>query len=133
MQDIRWQQRFSNFEKAYTTFLEAVKAYKADDQNILYKMALIQSFEFTFELAWKTIKDYLKEQGISLKFPVEIIKEAFSFGIIEDGILWTDMLDDRNSTVHEYNEEKSVIIINKIAQKYFNEITQVVNYFREKL
>lgn len=133
MKDIRWKQRFDNFKKAYEPFNEAVRAYKADSQNILYKMALIHAFECVFELSWKTMKDYLSNQGIDARFPAEIIKEAFAYAIIENGEIWSDMLESRNSMSHEYDEEKSEKIVKNIASVFSEAINELHNYFKGKM
>lgn len=113
MQDIRWKQRFQNYEKAYL-FLK--KASELPQLDALQAAGLIQSFEFTFELAWKTLKDYLESMGLPLRFPREVIKTAFQNELILDGALWLDMLERRNELTHTYDEEhvkKAVLIITK--------------------
>jgi nucleotidyltransferase substrate binding protein (TIGR01987 family) len=104
LKDIRWQQRFENFEKAFfllrDVFLE--KEYFSN----LEKEGIVQRFEFTFELAWKTIKDYLESTGLEIATitPKNIIKEAFSAKIIMDGEIWIDMLEKRNDVFDDYSE-----------------------------
>ncbi len=88
----RWKQRFQNFEKAYLFLKKGTELSALDD---LQAAGLIHSFEFTFELSLKTLKDYLDEMGISLKFPREVIKQAFQSELIEDGALWLEMLEKR--------------------------------------
>ena len=81
----------------------------------------IKRFEFTYELAWKAIKDYLEFQGISeIRSPREAFKEAFKAGIVSDGDAWIDMLQDRNLTAHTYNEKAAQEIYKKIKEKHFN-------------
>ncbi len=107
-QDIRWLQRLENLEKAYARFRKAVDAHEAEPKNDLIQMALVQAFEFTFELSWKTVKDYLAYNGIQkLTLPRDIIKEGFAHRIIEDGQQWIDMMMDRNLMAHTYSEEKA--------------------------
>lgn len=89
--DIRWKQRFQNFEKAFIFLKKGVELGKYDD---LQRAGLVQSFEFTFELAWKTLKDYLEKQGLEVPYPREVIKSAFSTHLIVDGSLWIEMLDN---------------------------------------
>ena len=88
-------------------------------------MALIQAFEFTFELAWKTLKDYLDYQGVIVRSPREAIKESFSEQLIEDGHLWIQMLEKRNELTHTYNEAQSQKAVITICDKYFSGIQQV--------
>jgi len=88
-QTIRWKQRFENFEKARKKLLTAARAVAANPSEELYQMALIQAFEFTYELGWKTLKDYLIYSGESkASLPREVIKHAFHHGVIEDGQTW---------------------------------------------
>lgn len=91
--DIRWKQRFENFEKAYF-LLRDVFIEKQEFSN-LEKEGIIQRFEFTFELAWKTVKDYLESSGVMIATitPKNVIKEAFAAKIIIDGKMWIDMLE----------------------------------------
>jgi len=77
-QDIRWKQRFDNLQSAYQRLQHAVQANAQTPNNDLIQMALIKAFEMTFELSWKTMKDYLKYNGIDVKLPREIIKQAFA-------------------------------------------------------
>jgi len=141
--DIRWKQRFENFEKAYNNLKLTLNAsalkelerlpLNQNTSNIIYKMAIIQAYEMAFELSWKTVKDFLNEQGIKTNFPREVIKEAFAYEIIEDGEAWIKMLDDRNATSHTYDEEKANLVVDEITTKYFYAIEQVFNYLKGKL
>lgn len=124
MQDIRWKQRFNSFENAFKNFSVVHEALTQAPDNIINKMAVIQAFEITIESAWKLLKDYLEYNFVLIKevYPKKVIKEAFAAEIIENGELWIDMLKDRNSTSHEYNEEESNKIIGRINTSYFEEI-----------
>ena len=133
MTDIRWQQRFENFEKAYNNFLIVIEALKESPENIINKMAIIQAYEMVFELGWKTTKDFLIKQGVEVSFPREVIKEAFAYEIIDNGEIWIKMLDDRNLTVHTYDEAKANAVISDIKNIYFFEIEQLYNYLKGKL
>jgi len=95
LKEIRWKQRFANFEKAYFQFKSAVE--HINELNDLEKEGLIQRFEYTFELAWKTLKDYLEAQDVPASFPREVIKTAFQYELIEDGEAWMDMLEKKKS------------------------------------
>ncbi|MFQ5730059.1 MAG: nucleotidyltransferase substrate binding protein [Waddliaceae bacterium] len=120
--DVRWKQRFQNFERS---FLFLKKATEMDTLDDLQSAGLVQSFEFTFELAWKTLKDYLEEMGISTIFPREVIKQAFATDLIKDGHIWIDMLDKRNELSHTYNDEQAKKAVDVIKNKYFQAIEQV--------
>ena len=89
---------------------------------------ILHRFEFTFELAWKTMKDCLEEQGIVGKIgsPREIIKEAFSVGLIDNGEVWIDMMLSRNELSHLYDEETSRKIYDNIKEIYILEINKLI-------
>lgn len=81
--DIRWQQRFENLEKARQRLHEALLGTALEPNNHLYQIALIGAFQFTFELSWKTMKDYLVHNGVQVSLPREVIKQAFHHGLIQ--------------------------------------------------
>ncbi|HCY41413.1 MAG TPA: nucleotidyltransferase [Prolixibacteraceae bacterium] len=129
-QDIRWKQRFQNFEKAIGHLEQALKI---EDPDLLQKAGIIQFFEMSYELAWNTLKDYLEEQGFTdVKSPRSAIKKAFEVGLIEDGHTWMDLLLDRNLTAHTYDEEKATEIENLIHQKYFPILTELYEALKKK-
>ncbi len=131
--DVRWKQRFEHFTSAYQKLQHAMTAQSADIHNDLYQMALIKIFEMTFELAWKTIKDYVNYQGLDVSLPREVIKQGFEKNIIIDGQLWIDMLQERNLLTHTYDEVRALQAIQKISQRYVKGIQQVHQYFQERL
>jgi nucleotidyltransferase substrate binding protein (TIGR01987 family) len=102
--DIRWKQRFEHFEKALLLLREALA--DVESLSALEKEGTVQRFEFTVELAWKTLKDFLEHSGIVLEpvTPKNVVKQAFAARIIPDGQLWIDMLDCRNRLSHTYDE-----------------------------
>jgi nucleotidyltransferase substrate binding protein (TIGR01987 family) len=101
--------------------------------SVLEKEGMIQRFEYTFELSWKTLKDYLESRGVQVQFPRDIIKEAFSAGIIHDGDIWMDMLDNRNLMSHTYQEEIFREVIDNVHLKYFPAITRLIDYLEKEL
>lgn len=133
MNDIRWIQRFQNFEKSYGVLKTVIKDYNSDTEKISYKMAMIQAFEVTFELSWKVLKDYLYVGGIVVNMPRDVIKEAFSNEIIKDGQAWIEMLDSRNSTAHEYDDAKINEIVLKITNNYEKLFAKLYNSFKGKI
>ncbi|GAB6107412.1 nucleotidyltransferase substrate binding protein [Fusibacter bizertensis] len=129
--EIRWRQRFENFDKAFQQLTFAINLF--DSLSTLEKEGLIQRFEYTFELAWKTIKDYLEANDVDAKFPREVIKEGFHFEIINDGDVWMDMLEKHNLLAHTYDEERFNFVTLKIKTEYYSAVAQVYNYFKVKL
>lgn len=114
----KWKFRFDSYCKALQQLENAVNQNKYTD---LEKQGLIKCFEFSFELAWKTQKDYLTDVlGYDeINGPKPVIKQAFQSKIITDGNLWIEMLEDRNRTTHCYDEETIDEIFDKIKHQYF--------------
>lgn len=125
----RLNERIENFNKAFNIYSDAVKYF--DEKKVLTHMALVQTYEICFELAWKCLKDYLQEKGIEANYPTEVIKEAFNKNTLKDGQLWIDMLKARNSTSHEYNIEKVSKYLTEISTTYFEEIKRFRNWLGE--
>ena len=94
---------------------------------------MIQRFEYTFELAWKTVKDYLEYNGIKANSPREAIKEAFANDILQDGQVWIDMLEDRNLMAHTYDEQRANYALDRITTKYAMQINELYNYLKDKV
>lgn len=128
--DIRWEQRFSNYRKALSKLNKAVeiidaanspgrvKANSVEEDEIL-KEGLIQRFEYTHELAWQVMKDYAEYQGtISITGSRDATREGFKMGIITRPEEWMDMLASRNLTSHTYNSETAEEIFDKIMGSY---------------
>jgi len=118
-EDIRWKQRFSNFEKALSQLQEGIENNGADPTNII-KEGIVQRFEFTHELAWKVLKDYLLYEGIqNVTGSRSATREAFKIGLISEGQKWMEMIESRNNTVHTYNENILKVEYEKIINQYF--------------
>ncbi len=100
-QDIRWRQRYQNYSKALSQLDEFVAL---PELNKFERQGLIQCFEYTFELAWKTMKDFLDYQGIQAPTPRAAIQQAFASALIGDGHAWIDALEKRNLMAHTYDE-----------------------------
>ena len=119
-EDIRWKQRFSNFEKALSKLKEGIENNGADPIDII-KEGIIQRFEFTHELAWKVLKDYLLFEGIqNITGPRSATREAFKMALISEGEQWMDMIESRNNTIHAYNGKILKIEYDKIIHQYFH-------------
>jgi len=119
----RLKERIENFNKAFSLYDEMHKSYLQDKTSDMAKLALTQSFEIVFELAWKVLKDYLAVNGIEVFTPKEVIKEAFAAEKIKNGQIWIDMLKDRNASLHEYNIDKINSILGNIGSVYFDELS----------
>lgn len=120
--EIRWKQRFTNLENAFQ-FLKAGLEKEALDPY--QEAGIIQCFEFTFELSWKTLKDFLESMRTNVAFAREVLKEAFASQIIKDGHLWLEMLEKRNILSHTYNRGQATDAVRLIKERYFPGLEQV--------
>lgn len=128
--DVRWKQRFQNFEKAMKHLEEAIQIKNPD---IIQKAGIIQFFEMSYELAWNTIKDFLEEQGFTdVKSPRNALKKAFEIELIADGHTWMELLSDRNLTAHTYDEAKATEVEKLIHHTYFPLLKQLHDTFKQK-
>ncbi len=124
--DIRWIQRFSNYSKALARLRAAFTLAKERPLTDLEKQGLIQAFEFTHELAWKTLKDLLEHRGnTELYGSKDASRQAFQLGLIENGQTWMDMIKSRNETSHTYDEDTANQICSAIIGYYFSEFTHL--------
>ena len=125
--DIRWIQRFSNYTKALgqlNKFIEKGKLNEFEQQG------LIQAFEYTYELAWNTIKDYFEAQGeTDIHGSRDAIRLAFRRGLVENGQTWMDMIKSRTLTTHTYNEDVAEEIASAIAKTYHAEFIALQKEF----
>lgn len=126
---IRFKQRFDNFEKAFEQLTKAGQIVAPSDTE---RAGLIQFFELAFELSWKTMKDYLESEGFQVKTPRETIKQAFQIGLIKNGHAWMDALEDRNLTVHVYDEATSLKVEKLIKEKYLPLLRDFFQDFKTK-
>ncbi len=126
--DIRWKQRLENFQKAFTEFEEAIQIKRSRVLSKLETQGLIQSFEYTHELAWTTLKDFFEYQGnSSIMGSRDASREAFKRGLIQNGEVWMDMIKSRNLSTHTYNKATAEMIVNKIDVDYFEEFKNLIS------
>ena len=116
-QDIRWKQRFANYENALA---QLTKFIGKGELNELEEQGLIQAFEVTHELAWNVLRDYLLEKSNQAIYGSrDATRAAFKLDLMQDGDSWMDMIRDRNRTSHTYNEETAKSIVDNIKQRFF--------------
>lgn len=117
--DIRWIQRFENFSKALSQLTEAVALAEKRKLSKLEEQGMIQAFEFTHELAWNTLKDFLEGRGVqNLYGSKDSTREAFKAGLIENGDAWMNMIRSRNLTTHTYDEKTVLEIVEAVTGEY---------------
>ena len=115
---------------AVSSLKEAVTKNNLSD---LERAGVIKIYEFTFELAWKTVKDYLEENDVEVKFPRDTIKEGFLYEIIADGEIWLDMLQKRNLMSHTYSKENAELAYHLIVNDYFKELYDVYTRLKNEI
>lgn len=130
LKSVRWKQRFQNLDRA---FCQLQRGLALNSPSDIEQQGIIQSFEFTFELSWKTMKDYLEAQGVESTFPRDVIKQAFHYQLVSDGALWLDMLGKRNLLAHTYDETLALEAYNLIKDQYAPLVAQLVDRFRVEL
>lgn len=131
--DIRWKQRFQDFEKVHKRLNHAIIVVKNEPDNEVLAAGLIQTYEFTFELGWKTLNDYLEMEGFDVPSPRSTIRQAFQSGYIQNAEDWIQALNDRNLTTHTYDELIAAKVISDINEKYFFILEELYLYLKEKL
>ncbi len=120
--DIRWIQRFENYQKALSRLAAAVELSRERPLSDLEQQGLVQAFEFTHELAWNCLKDFLESRGTADLFgSKDATREAFAGGLIENGEVWMSMIRHRNLSTHTYNEETVKEIAASITSDYIAE------------
>jgi nucleotidyltransferase substrate binding protein (TIGR01987 family) len=132
-QDVRWKQRFSNFLRAFQTLTEAIELSQTRALTPLEQQGLIQGFEFTHELAWNVLNDYLTYQGISdLVGSRDASRSAFKNALIQDGDVWMKMIEARNQTSHTYNIETAQAIVLSICQSFYPAFQAFAEQFKNR-
>jgi len=133
MADIRWIQRLENLERANSLVREVVKTKDIEALSDLEKQGLIQRFEFTFELAWKTLQDYLVYLGYEFQSgPNSTLKMALDNSLITNAEVWRRMAKARILSSHTYDEDEADRIVNDIYDVYSDKLSEMVDYLTEK-
>lgn len=127
----RLKQRFSNFKRAFILLQEGVELKNKRELSQLEKEGIVQRFEYTLELAWLVMRDYLESQNFVLEFttPRSVIKKSFEVQLINSGEVWQDALDMRNKMSHTYDSQEFEKAVEQIAQEYL----AVFSDFYEKI
>jgi nucleotidyltransferase substrate binding protein (TIGR01987 family) len=132
-QDIRWKQRFENYVKAFHELQESLELAQERTLTKLEKQGVIQGFEYTHELAWNVLKDYLEFQGhVGLIGSRDTTREAFKRELIRDGDTWMEMIQCRNLTSHAYDREIAERIYVEISARFFLEFQALYASFQQR-
>lgn len=130
VKDIRWKQRFQNFERAFALLEQAIQITAPSEVE---RAGLIQFFEMSFELAWKLLKDFLEAEGFTVRSPRDVLKQAFQASYIADGHTWIDALQDRNLTTHTYDEATAITVERQIRESYYPLLAQLYQDFKPRI
>ena len=114
---------FADALSAFGRALDRLREVLAEPETTVARDAAIKRFEFTCELAWKATQRFLRAQGIACRSPKHCLQEAFAFGLVGDDPLWIRMLDDRNLTVHTYDE--------RLAQRIYENLKEYLPLFEQ--
>jgi nucleotidyltransferase substrate binding protein (TIGR01987 family) len=121
--DVRWIQRLDNYERALANLTAAVELSRTRPLSNLEQQGMIQAFEFTFELAWNVMKDFLTSQGVvGMTGSKDAARQAFNKGLITEGQVWMDMIDSRNEASHTYHDEVKDKLVTRIVEAYHTEM-----------
>ncbi len=128
--DIRWQQRFNNFKKAFNQLSKFIAHKKLNEME---EQGLIKAFEYTYELSWKTLQDLLIDKGYNhIAGPKPVIEQSFQYGYIINGKGWMRMHQSRNLATHTYDEETANEIIEGIRNEYFDLLQSLVKRLEDE-
>ena len=116
--ELRWRQRLESLQRALAQLRAALEALAADPGNEVIGIAVIKAYEFSFELSWKTLRDLLAHEGIDAPLPRTVLRQAFASGLLQDGQLWIDMLEQRNLMAHTYDVDRARQALSLIQQHY---------------
>jgi nucleotidyltransferase substrate binding protein (TIGR01987 family) len=132
--EIRWKQRFQNFDNAYQTFFRTLERQASEPEDEIIQMALIQAFEFTYELAWNVMKDYLENEGFDeVRNAKQTIRTAFQAELISDAEGWMETIQKRNMTSHAYNQTILQETVTFIAQEFFPLVRRLREDLKDKV
>lgn len=129
---LRWIERLDTFKNAIARMAEVIKLSKQRKLNQFECDSLIKRFEFTFEMAWKLMMSYEKDNGFAeLHGSKDTVRTAYSMSLIDNGEAWLEMVDDRNKTSHLYDEEMASDVIDEIIHTYYPLFIELQNKMNE--
>lgn len=127
-----FNKKSANLQRAVQRLQETIKEYEKTHSDSV-RDGGIQRFEFCMELAWKTTREYLLDQGFAdINSPKAVMREAYSYGILNDEAIWINALTDRNLTSHVYDEKTADEIFSRIQNDYVSILKELSQYFIEK-
>ena len=126
-------QKVENYCKAVERLNESLPALAQQPDSTIIRDGVIQRFEFTFELAWKSLREYMEDQGADMNgivFSKQVFKAAYAAGIIDDQQVWLDMLSSRNITSHVYDDQQAAAVVSDICGRYAAPLTALAQFYK---
>ena len=125
-------QKCENFCRAVVRLSEALAEYAVTPGSTVIRDGVIQRFEFTFELAWKSLREYMEDQGAAMDavFSKQVFKAAYAAGLIHDEQVWLDMLASRNVTSHVYDDTQAAQVVSAIRDRYISPLTELAQFYQ---
>ena len=123
---LRWRQRLESLQRALGQLKAALLAHDAAPESEVIGMAVIKAYEFSFELSWKTLKDLLSHEGVDVLLPREVLRQAFAAGLLRDGQVWIDMLEQRNLMAHTYDVRRARVALALIRDHFAPSLEELV-------
>lgn len=124
-------QKIENYKNAGARLSEALAEYAKNPNSTVIRDGVMQRFEFTFELAWKSLREYMEDQGASMDaiFSKQVFKAAYAAEIISDGQVWLDMLTSRNVTSHVYDDAQAAQVVADIRDRYIGPLAELARFY----
>ena len=126
-------QKVENFCNAVARLQEAVDALDQHPSDTVVRDGVIQRFEFTFELAWKSLREYMEDQGADMNgivFSKQVFKAAYAAQVIGDEQVWLDMLASRNVTSHVYDDAQAANVVADIRERYMQPLSALADFYQ---
>ena len=126
-------QKCENFCRAVVRLSEALAEYAGTPGSTVIRDGVIQRFEFTFELAWKSLREYMEDQGADMNgivFSKQVFKAAYAAQVIGDEQVWLDMLASRNVTSHVYDDTQAAQVVSAIRDRYISPLTELAQFYQ---
>lgn len=122
----KWHERLAIYKNAIDRLAEVIALSKQHPLNQFERDSLIKRFEFSYEMAWKLMMSYEKENGIvEVLGSKDVIRQAFKLSIVNNGETWLEMVDARNKTSHLYDEEMATDVVDEIIYTYYPLLTEL--------
>jgi len=132
-EDIRWKQRLNTYIRSLTNLSEALKETASREPSKLERQGIVKLFELCYELAWKTLQDYLRAVGYEDDAgPKPVLRRAFELGLVPDGELWAEIHRARNEGAHVYNEDTARRVAKAVRSSYFTALQELARTLEAK-